>query len=422
MDREARAGEGGTHVFRVVPSAETSALPFVPDEHYVGIEVVLWFVNGQSDFFRQRMVGGTMEATVNGRRFPVVLGRYKLAGRDVNEGSATRRFLAAIRAKFEPSGGQKIAPVVDRPIVRCLPYRGGDIVLQLVVQATEWHTKAGALLEHIAVATVLGVAGIVELEAADAAPPLVPATQALVRGAQEFLGSESPKKVDIFNPFTVTIHPTSELRGPKSYVLLHRGTDNLDGSQLCVRTGERGADVFYRNTPFRDGAWVLVRIRRPDTYMGDPRPWRDEYEQAKRALDDLFDSWKTGRLTLEQAKASLQRGTDVAPSVADRVDQVARRIRSDEALILADSRKYAGVLVAYLIAANEAIAANDPDRYKTVVSAIEDALRLNKPAPPALRDAITAELGSAPDTGLLGNCPPPGEVRFDDNVVGRNPP
>jgi exonuclease VII small subunit len=274
----------------------------------------------------------------------------------------------------------------------------------------------------MAVATVTEIAGIVQLATGGAAAALVPASEVLVKAAQEFLGSESPKRVDIFNPFTITIHPTTELRGLKSYVLLHRGTDNLDGDQFCVRSGEKGADVFYRNTPFRDGAWVLVRIRRPDTYIGDPRPWSNEYEQAKRALDELFDSWKTGRLTLEQAKASLQRGTDVAPTVADRVNQVARRIRSDQALILADSRKYAGVLVAYLIAANEAVAANDPDRYKTVVSAIEDAIRLNAPAPPALRDAITTELGTASGADSQGNCPPLGDVRFDDNVVGRSQP
>lgn len=77
-----------------------------------------------------------------------------------------------------------------------------------------------------------------------------------------------------------------------------------------------------------------------------------------------------------------------AADLLDRVDRAPRRIRADQALVLAESRKYAGVPVACLIAAGEAVAANDPERYQTVVSSIEDVVPLTSISSLHLPDSV----------------------------------
>lgn len=373
MSDHAKAGDGNPHKYTIIPDTSATAAPYVPDKHYVGIDAVVWFVNDQSSFFTDRMVAGTIEMTLNGQTFPVVLGQYDL------------------------TGGQQVAPIFDRALITSIPYRSGNIVLKAVIQGNRKNTMAGTLLKQMAAATITAVAGTVTLETGGVgAAALAAAGGVLVKGAQQVLSDNNDKKVTIFNPFEVTIHPTEELRGAQSYILLHKGTDGLDAAKFKIVSGAEGTDVQYNGQPLRDGAWLLIRLRRNDSYDGDPRPWRADVDNVKSAFDDLIDSWKSSQLTVEEVKKNLSKSGEETPTVADRVSIVSRRIRADEALVLSDRRKYAGVMRAYLQAAIDAAAANDPQKYADAVAAIEGTIKSNAPQPPVLTNAIITEFITGP--------------------------
>lgn len=374
MSDLAKAGEGNPHKYTKIVDTSQKAPQYEPDKHYIGVDAVVWFVNGQKNFFTERMVAGTIEVTLNGQTFPVVLGQYEL------------------------KGGQQVAPIFDRALITSVPYRSGNIVINAVIQGNRQNTMAGTLLKQMAAATITAVAGVVSLETGGVgAAALAAAGGVLVKGAQQVLSDNNDKKVSIFSPFEVTIHPTEELRGAQSYILLHKGTDGLDATKFKIMSEDQGTDVYYNESPFRDGAWLLIRIRRSDIYIGDPRPWLSDVDNVKSDFDQLIDSWQNGQLTVEEVKKNLVKSENETPTVADKVGIVSRRIRADNALILTDRRKYAGVLRAYLQSAIAAAAANDPKKYTEAVFAIDGAVKSIAPQPDVLTDAIIAEFTTGQD-------------------------
>jgi len=371
MSNPAKAGEGNPHKYIILADKSPSAIQFSVDKHYIGVDAVVWFVNSQSNFLTDRMVAGTIEVTINGQVFPVVLGQYEL------------------------KGGQQVAPIFDRALITSIPYQSANVVFKAVIQGNRQNTMVGTLLKQMAAATITAVAGAVTLEAGGVGGvALASAGGVLVDGAQQVLSDNNDKKVTIFNPFEVTIHPVDELRGAQSYVLLHKGTDGLDAAKLTIATGANGTDVQFDGKPFRDGAWLLLRLRRNETYLGDPRPWRSDVDGVKSAFDELIDSWKSSLLSLDDVKSNLSRSTSESPTVADQVGIVNRRINADEALLRSDRRKCAAVLRAYLQAAIGAAASGKPQDYYDAVAAIEGTVKSNSPQPKILTDAIVAEFSS----------------------------
>ncbi|MFZ1730010.1 MAG: hypothetical protein WBQ23_00495 [Bacteroidota bacterium] len=394
MSNHAKAGNGNPHKYTILVDNTPSAPQYAPDKHYIGIDAVVWFVNDQSNFFTDRMVAGTIEITLNGQNFPVVLGQYEL------------------------KGGQQVAPIFDRALITSVPYRSGNIVLKAVIQGNRQNTMVGTLLKQMAVATITAVAGAVSLETGGVGgAALAAAGGTLVKGAQQVLSDNDDKKVNIFNPFEITIHPVEDLRGTQSYILLHKGTDDLVAAEFAIASDAAGMDVQYDGRPFRDGAWLLLRLRRNDTYLGDPRPWLSDVDGVMNALDELIDSWNSSLISVEEVKRNLVKSASETPSVADQVGIATRRIRSDEALILSDRRKYAAVLRAYLQAAINSAGADDPRLYYDAVAAIEGAVRKNAPQPLVLTDAIVTEFNVDCNSGSEFSAADAQKVSFRERFL-----
>ena len=52
----AEAGNGEHRVYRVV--VDSASGPLIPNEHYLGVDAVAWFINKQSSWFTDRMASG----------------------------------------------------------------------------------------------------------------------------------------------------------------------------------------------------------------------------------------------------------------------------------------------------------------------------------------------------------------------------
>jgi hypothetical protein len=393
MSSPAKAGEGNPHKF-VITESSGGAKAFENDRHYVGLDAVIWFVNQQGGFFTDRMVAGTVEIALNGSAFPVVLGQYEL------------------------KGGQQIASIFDRALISSSPYKSGRIVLKTTIQGNKSNTMAGALLKQVAAATLTAVAGAVTLETGGlGGVALSTAGGVLVKGVQQALDDNSDRKVTIFDSFEVTIDPPSELRGSQSYLLIHRGSDNLDASKLKIVSGAQGTDVNYDGSPFRDGAWLLIRLRRLEDYHGDPRPWSSAYDNIQLEFVDLFNQWATQQKTVDEVKQQLRPTTTGNPTLADELVALSRRISADEALIIRDRKKYSAVLYSYLNAANKAAAANDPGEFTKIEGGITQTVRSNAPQSAELTGSLVRMFSTGDDADCGFSEADAKRLSFKDSIV-----
>jgi hypothetical protein len=169
------------------------------------------------------------------------------------------------------------------------------------------------------------------------------AGSALVGGVRELLNTQD-EKLRLFDPTTgieKTVQP-SELRGPVTYLLLHRGA-KLDPKQLKVVT-EGGSEIpAYQGRPLEDGVWLLLRLRRSHEYPVEPA-WFGKFSAWIGRVEQLADDLETGVLSVEAARAKLTAGGDEEASLYDSFQDLNTTIRSDALLISSEATSYLGVL------------------------------------------------------------------------------
>lgn len=389
----AKAGEGNPQRF-IITDPVGKAKPFEKGSHYVGIDAAVWFVNQQSSFFTDRMVVGTVEITLNGVVFPVVLGQYEL------------------------KGGQQIAAIFDRALISSWPYRSGEIVVKSTIQCNKSNTMAGTLIKQVAAATLTAVAGAVTLETGGVGGvALSAASGVLVKGAQQALSDNSDKKIPILDSFEVKIDPPNDLRGSQSYLLIHHGSDGLDGAKFKIISGANGSDVFYGENPFRDGAWLLIRFRRSEEYGGDPRPWSSASEKIRLEIQNLFQQWEASQKTVDEVQRQLLPNESGNPTLADDLVALSRRIISDEALIFRDRNKHSAVLYSYLNAANSAVKAKDPRIFFKFSESITGTLYSNSPQPFELTGSLVNLFRTETSAGSDFSENDARNISFNDSIV-----
>lgn len=285
---------------------------------------------------------------------------------------------------YELKGGARIAPVFDRPLLPERVYRGGPISLQAVISGLQKTNGIGKMLQGVTDAA-LGVVGTMVQTATLAGPSqlLSSAGGALVGGVRELLNNQT-KDFRLFDPTTgveKAVHP-SNLKGPVTYLLLHRGT-KLDPKKLKVAR-ENDADIpRYDGKPLEDGVWILLRLRRSSEYPAEPT-WLPAVREWIAAVEELADNLSAGSETEASSKAKLAPGGDSGPTLDNRYRELTATIRSDALLTSSEAGSYLGVIRAVRLLALRLVSGGDIEEFGRVMAA----LRTNTLTDPEVREAI----------------------------------
>lgn len=336
-----KAGEGEhSKYFIKAPNANfQDTANFEPRKHYVGIDIVRWYINKQGGWFKDRMASGTSEITLADEKYQAAIGLYQL------------------------EGGARTAPSFDKPIIPNRIYRGGMLSIRVFIQALEKDNLLSSLLKDMAIASLGVIAGaITTATAAGPTAILLAAGKSIVGGAENIL-KEGKNVVPVLDPSGVDVNiDLGNMTGRENYLLVHRGR-KLDLNRLSFRiAGHTVEDVLYDSHPLDDGAWILIRLRREDNF-GSPRPWRPDAQKVVTEIDNLIDRFSTGDTNEGDAIALLKVTGGEPETIGDKVEAVKTKIRNDFALTDRERLLESGKVKAYRKIALKAIQKNDESLY-----------------------------------------------------------
>jgi hypothetical protein len=368
------AGSGEHKAYLVVhDDADGDELPLTAQEHYIGIDAVSWFVNKEASWFRDRMAVGTLSIMLAGdERYEVGLGTYEL------------------------KAGATTAPIFGRPVLPERVFRGGTITFRVVLSGLARDTRLARLIKSTSIAALSVVGGLVQTAALSGpSAPLSTAAGTLVGGIREIL-DEQEEKMRIFDAsgFEITLRPI-QLVGKETYVLLHRGAP-LDRAKLAVSRNEAVPSLTYDNQLLRDGAWVLLRLRRESQYPIE-RDWFQLFRRWLNSVDSLVDDVQNGVVSKEEALNTLRPGLEAAPTVYDRYRNLRDQILNDGVLTQTEAAGYSLTLSKYRRLAATAISTGNDLIFRGGVQALCDGIAEGQaPDSSSLRD-LQAELRLAGD-------------------------
>lgn len=306
---------------------------FLPNQGYLSIYAISWYVNDQDSCWYNKSVAGTLEVDIGSSKYPVVLGQFDL------------------------SGGQRVSGIFDKPILPMVPFDNSDITITTVFQGHKTDTALGLVLKGAAEASLSVVSSAVGATSAGMASSLLGAVAGkLVSGAQSAL--QKTEKIQALYNSQDTIR-SSDLKGKETYYLFRRGRDGLDDNKFSVQSGT--FDLYYDNKPFKDGAWLLIDVVRSAAYLGSPRAWSSDWKLALANFAVLCEGWKDGSVPLENVKSELLPASGGKQSVSDALRAVRATIASDFGLIQSDREHLMNTITAKLISANKAVLANNPE-------------------------------------------------------------
>lgn len=316
------AGKGASHVYRMNPS-QTDNKPLKAGQHYVGIEALSWFVNKESSWLKKRMGTATIQLKVNGDEdYNSALGTFKL------------------------DDGAKIAPVFNKRILKERNYRGDSIEFKVTLSMLKRDTAIGGLLRSAASTSLDIVSGMVETATiAGPAKVLSAAGGSLVNGVNDLLKEDDVKADSFFEPYIENTIPADRIVGPETYLLFHRGAD-LDESLIKIDSNDEMVFPKYNGAELKDGAWVLIRIKRSDEYP-DIRPWFERRRNLKGKVSDLVNNVEDGIINKSDALKQFVPSDTGDQTIVDEYFKLRSLIRNDgvitpkqEALFVSDLRSF----------------------------------------------------------------------------------
>jgi hypothetical protein len=342
-----KAGEGEHQASLIQVSDDKMTLTV--QKHYLAIDAVSWFINQESSWFKDRMATGTISIKIgNSESYHVALGLYEL------------------------KGGARIAPVFGRPVLPERAFRGGPVTVQVIISGLSKTTGIGKVLQGVADAA-LGVVGTMVQTATLAGPSqvLTSAGSSLVGGVRELLNNQD-KSMRLFDPTTgieKTVQP-SDLRGPVTYLLLHRGT-TLDQKRLKIGTGDDTDFPVYDGRRLEDGVWILLRFRRTREYPAEP-VWLGKVRDWIAQVEQLADNLRAGAMSAEDARTKLTVGGDGESSLYDSYREVSALIRADALLTSMESGSYLGVLRAARLLSLRLVNSGDWTAFEQTMTALRE--------------------------------------------------
>ena len=348
------AGRGEHHIYKIVPHDASDQAKLTAGSHYVGVDAVSWFINKQGSWFSHRMVSGTLDIKMAGgsENYPVALGTFNL------------------------SGGSRIAPVVEKPILCDRNYRGGPISFCAMLSAVNEDTVIRGMLKSSAEASLEIVYGMVETAAITGpAGILRAASHDIINNVQKVLTDTKLKCEAIFD-FTgleYNLRPEA-MAGPQIFILFHRGA-NLHEPGLSVKSQlvyhTEILMPYYENAPLEDGAWLMLRIRRCDEYS-EVRSWFADVSIFLSKIKRLVDNVKAGSITENDGLAQLRRSRIGDKTIADEFFRLRSVICSDGVISKREAAAQVGLLYITILAAKDAIKKLDPKILTdTITQAIE---------------------------------------------------
>ncbi|WP_441286183.1 caspase family protein [Sorangium sp. KYC3313] len=320
----AKAGEGEYRCYTFQPGGDDG--PLLPNQHYLSVDAVAWFLNREDGWFSKWTASGTLEISLVG---------------------GLERYQAALGA-FELHGSARTAPVFDRPVLPDRNYRGGPISLCVSLFALRRDTALAGLLKSASSASLGIVAGMVET-ASLAGPHLVlgAAAASLIGGVSELLTTSPGGTEHLLGQggLEVALAP-EQVRGPLTYVLFHRGT-RLDPGRLAVGTSAALTYPLHDGQELADGAWVLLRLRRSASYSG-VRGWFDKERALRAAVQNLVDDVRAGAIDAAEALPRLRPGAGGSETLFDELRALRQIIQLDGAIHEAEARlRVAGMVKAF---------------------------------------------------------------------------
>jgi hypothetical protein len=321
--------------------------------HYVGIDAVAWYVNKESNWFKDRMASGTFEAKLSSglENYDVALGTFEL------------------------KDGSKIAPIFDRAVVPDRNYRGGNITLHAQLSAIKNDTAMAGILKSAANATLGLTAGMVSTASATSGPSklLAAAGGEIISGVKNLLSGTAEKKETIFD-FTgieYTIRP-DEIAGPEAYILFHRGA-KLNENQLLIKKHGQLYLPFYNNILLNDGAWILIRIRRSDEYSG-VREWYEAVKELRMRITSMVDAFFDGINDKDVAISDFQSTASGGKTTMDEYLRIRSIIENDGVISEREAGFHILNLRARMNAARQAISSDNRQLYDAEINKFNNAV------------------------------------------------
>lgn len=349
------AGNGEHHIYRIrIESSDQ--IPLKPNEHYLGVDAVAWFMNKQSSWFNDRIASGTLDIKIQG---------------------GVESYQAAL-GTFDLKGGSHYAPVFDRPVLQDRNYRGGPITLGASLSAIRKDTVVAGLLKSAANASLGVAAGMVQTATAAGPIHLIGAAgDELVKGVKTVLSQTGEKREPIFDfqGLEKSFTPDTIL-GRETYVLFHRGAALPENSLRIHPTGELSLP-YVNDALLEDGAWLLLRLRRCSAYSGQ-RDWFDAARKLRAGLQDLITDVQSENVTPQQALDRLKPSATGNQTLYDEYARLRTIIRNDGVLTENEATLFAGQLTLALNTAKKAIENGTPDLLNGTLFEVKRALQSRK--------------------------------------------
>ncbi|MGH9628781.1 MAG: hypothetical protein ACRD7E_10695, partial [Bryobacteraceae bacterium] len=360
------AGNGEHRAYRVVIE---SGEPLRPNEDYLGIDAVAWFVNKQSSWFSDRMVSGTL---------------------DIKISEGAEQYQAAL-GTFDLGGGSRLAPVFDRAVLPDRNYRGGSITLGAALTSIKKDTVVAALLKSAANASLGVAAGMVQT--ATAAGPvrlLGAAGEELMNGVKRVLSDTGEKREALFDfsGFEVSLQP-DRIVGKEIYVLLHRGTP-FPETALTVRSEGQLIVPYVNDAVLDDGAWLLLRLRRSSEYSGQ-REWYTVARALRGRILALLNDFKAGLIGQEEALERLATSSTGTETLFDEFARLRALIFNDGVLSEREAGLHIGQLRLAIDTTRKAIKDQRPDMASEVLQETKRGLLSGRGLPPVAVPAYETE-------------------------------
>jgi len=342
----AEAGRGEHHIYKIVPHDASDQAQLTAGSHYVGVDAVSWFINKKGSWFSNRLAAGCLHIKMGGgsENYPVSLGAFNL------------------------SGGSRIAPVVEKPILRDRSYRGGPISFCAMLCAVNKNDVVHGMIKSATEASLEIVYGMVETATLTGPTGvLCAASEDIIGNVQKVLTDTSLKCETIFDFSGLEYNlPPEAMVGPQVFVLFHRGA-NLDARELSVKHGvdldKPGLSVkpqsqilmpYYENAPLEDGAWLMLRIRRCNEYSGF-RSWFSDVGELLSRIKRLVDDVKAGAITENHGLAQLRRSRIGDKTIVDEFFRLRSIICNDGVISEREAAAQVGLLYIAILAAKDAI-------------------------------------------------------------------
>ncbi|UCH50784.1 MAG: hypothetical protein JSV54_07145 [Chloroflexota bacterium] len=379
------AGRGEQHTYKIVPHDASDQAKLTAGSHYVGVDAISWFINKKVSWFSNRLASGCLHIKMAGgsESYPVALGVFNL------------------------SGGSRIAPVVEKPILRDRSYRGGSISFSTMLCAVNKNDVVRGMIKSATEASLEIVYGMVETATLTGPTGvLCAAGEDIIGNVQKVLTDTSLKCETLFDFSGSEYYLSPEaMVGPQAFILFHRG-ENLDERRLSVKFGvdldKPGISVkpqsqilmpYYEDAPLEDGAWLMLRIRRCDEYTGFRDWFRDVGELLSR-IKRLVDDVKAGLITENKGLVQLRRSVTGDKTILDEFFRLRSIICNDGVISEREAAAHVGLLYIAIVAAKEAIQNLNPKILTDTIAQARKALSQGQSIEGKIGKAFADEVAS----------------------------